>query len=1395
MSANYGTFDMEVTHTCETSNVKQVAPVNSIYVNCNTQLLRDARHKSTCYKVQGEVLKCKTCGLEQSTTAVVTNAIQHRRDSLPSISHLDYPFTKKEEDKLLDIAAYRFVYDMVDEDNRALIDEDNSFWHDEQIRRILLRRRFDEHHDKHANSCFKKGCECRFLFPFMAWCNHTRLYKSGAKDDTAVDVCRNTLDGNSKKDPRFIIELERNQGCQYMNTHNIAVSDVLNCNTNVQSGDSNQTFYQTMYQTKNTQKDDCEPRDLVAKALIRRLLRAQELAREQSRASDDQEMDEEVNDWVEGLSRVLSGINAATSRSAVSAPMAHNLTLNDGSRFKFSHDFVELLLGQMEEVLEGNNVSFVCRTCFKQGSQHQWADISANDYIFRPKRFDNICFFQQTMHYRKRYGKKQNENDGKYNSNDDLMFVEGHPGHGFAYAEKHLLWKIPIVSIPRGHLCRIADLDISSHQPNEDTLLKRELYAKVALLLFSPFTNGLQDIAHKGSYWKKFNEFRRQYFSGAVNGELHIRDRLTKFELMPESDNDRDAQYISSTTVNGTFWIKGFEILQNIEDRLAVEECNSSRATDPVTDETECKDVEGNKTNIDNNDNDEYDRVKDISFFCNADEEDDTLNDDMDGPIEDELPYTYTHKKLINQSNATKNRLIPARLTSHNSLFGISEEEQTNRNSGAEEEEEEEEEEEAVGNTIPNSVNTDFVKHSTVLRLITGTLLGGRSYDTVYDLSKECDSEPSVDVDSSNSSGGNDQPTGNKTPTLQSIARLMAKEQDTKLDEKQYIMYEILATTFLLSLLLDDIDHDDGTSLSLSTHLTNAVGQLPNDSLDEVKSLIDQLKERGAREQLIMFVTGLAGAGKSTAIKVAQRFCFEFCKAASIMWSDNTFLFTAYTGSAAAAFGGLTTSSATFLNKRNITDDDRKMYEGVRVLIIDEVSFLKDSELLKLDRNLKKVGDSHKPFGGFSIVFGGDFQQIEPVGVKTKEILWNPGSSRHFENSLNCAIVLDGMHRFKDDLRYGEMLKQLCSGEMTQEDINWINTRVIGKNGLTLPDETDGDTCYACPVNKERNSVTAGIFSDHIQKTHPDADSDTLPPSHTIIIEADIKSSKSRNNTSLNIRPLRRRIVELGDDDVRCARKLIDPSLCCYNGAYFMCISNENLKTDGTGNGTQGRLVKVKLKQFPTSYRWKIWDNKKVWTVCAKDVEYVQFAHHPKSHNIMTMEQKLKVLEKVENSLLGIDTKATKQTRKTVSQVRKEIIKVKKLLKTEQQRKTFKLKPQNFQCKINVSPNDLTLEKQQMKCKLLQLPVNASDAITGHKLQGLTKDRLIVYSWNKSTNWIYVVLSRVRTLSGLYLVQSLTLKYIKPPSQDYLAFLGRMKDLQQHELDRFHSFKSERDSR
>ena len=74
-----------------------------------------------------------------------------------------------------------------------------------------------------------------------------------------------------------------------------------------------------------------------------------------------------------------------------------------------------------------------------------------------------------------------------------------------------------------------------------------------------------------------------------------------------------------------------------------------------------------------------------------------------------------------------------------------------------------------------------------------------------------------------------------------------------------------------------------------------------------------------------MFLTGSAGSGKSSAVMVAQNFCFEFSMAVGDMWSDKTFLFTAYTGQAASLFGGVTISKAAFINQRKPLSQEDKM--------------------------------------------------------------------------------------------------------------------------------------------------------------------------------------------------------------------------------------------------------------------------------------------------------------------------------------------------------------------------------------------------------------------------------------------------------------------------------------
>ena len=77
-----------------------------------------------------------------------------------------------------------------------------------------------------------------------------------------------------------------------------------------------------------------------------------------------------------------------------------------------------------------------------------------------------------------------------------------------------------------------------------------------------------------------------------------------------------------------------------------------------------------------------------------------------------------------------------------------------------------------------------------------------------------------------------------------------------------------------------------------------------------------------------------------------------------------------------------------------------------------------------------------------------------------------------------------------------------------------------------------------------------------------------------------------------------------------------------------------------------------------------------------------------------------------------------------------------------------------------------------------QFPVNVSLAITGHKLQGMTVDLLILSEIHLSQNWLYVLLSRVTSLKGLYLTKPLKTSMFRPISQNLRRELDWLRGLE-----------------
>ncbi len=83
-------------------------------------------------------------------------------------------------------------------------------------------------------------------------------------------------------------------GCQFINAHNKAISEIFNFNTNIQIGDASQVFYSTLYTSKSTQDKDSEKQFWIGRAVIKRI----------KRVLNDKHNGEPS--FGEGLSRVLS---------------------------------------------------------------------------------------------------------------------------------------------------------------------------------------------------------------------------------------------------------------------------------------------------------------------------------------------------------------------------------------------------------------------------------------------------------------------------------------------------------------------------------------------------------------------------------------------------------------------------------------------------------------------------------------------------------------------------------------------------------------------------------------------------------------------------------------------------------------------------------------------------------------------------------------------------------------------------------------------------------------------------------------------------------------------------------------------------------------------------------
>jgi hypothetical protein len=193
----------------------------------------------------------------------------------------------------------------------------------------------------------------------------------------------------------------------------------------------------------------------------------------------------------------------------------------------------------------------------------------------------------------------------------------------------------------------------------------------------------------------------------------------------------------------------------------------------------------------------------------------------------------------------------------------------------------------------------------------------------------------------------------------------------------------------------------------------------------------------------------------------------------------------------------------------------------------------------------------------------------------------------------------------------------------------------------------------------------------------------------------------------------------------------MDPVLRIYTGCRVMLPSNIDVK-GGQANGTQAIVEGIAMKPGEIAQHLKLKFGGTVNAVKASQVDYILLRH---------------LNDRISPALFSVKAKEY----------------------------TFRAKmpkPQLLRTK--------TMEKEIIQMKALQFPVLVNNATTGHKLQGSGVNKLFVHSWSYVTNWVYVMLSRVKTLQGLYLRLPLSFDLTK------YAMSERLRQMM-HELKTNHS--------
>lgn len=198
-------------------------------------------------------------------------------------------------------------------------------------------------------------------------------------------------------------------------------------------------------------------------------------------------------------------------------------------------------------------------------------------------------------------------------------------------------------------------------------------------------------------------------------------------------------------------------------------------------------------------------------------------------------------------------------------------------------------------------------------------------------------------------------------------------------------------------------------------------------------------------DQLLMYIAGIGGAGKSHLIKAVIRL-FEMLQRRSEL------LLGAFTGIAAVIINGYTMHALSMSSPQGKSKDIAKLaalWNGVNYLIIDEISMVSALFLSQFSARLNQAkGDDvlkqNRPFGGVNVIFTGDFAQLAPprqLSLYSHQLVKNPSfqegknpegvSAMHgafLWRQVTTVVKLVKNQRHLADIEYAKVLDRIREG-------------------------------------------------------------------------------------------------------------------------------------------------------------------------------------------------------------------------------------------------------------------------------------------------------------------------------------------------------------------------------